>query len=128
MKKVLLIVAIVMVAVMIATVFVGCSAEEYQKQLEKEGYTVSVYKGDKIKDNSVEFMVKGKKDDSSAYVSITKYKTVADAEKARNAEMEDVGGSSLLPWLSATLELAGYDKKVSGEGQIVKVEVSKKDS
>lgn len=41
MKKLVLVISIVMVAVLLCLACVGCSAENYETKLEKKGYTVT---------------------------------------------------------------------------------------
>lgn len=97
-----------MVAVIIATVFVGCSAESYKNQLEKKGYTVTVadnaaslkivtgslklagldLKGD------IEYIVSGVKDDSMVcYIKFEKSKDASSFRKEAKSGDVKVGGT-----------------------------------
>ncbi len=124
MKKVLLVVAVLMVAVMLTVVFVGCSAEDYKKQLEKDGYKTTVLTDETDAgefaiaaivaglslgfdiDGDMEYVVSGVKDGSS--VTIIKFEESSDAKELRKQ-----------------IKNSDSDAKVGGTGKVVKITINK---
>lgn len=127
MKKVLLVVTVLMIAVMLTTMFVGCSAEDYKKQLEKKDYSVVVATNGDIAGKAtmasalatlklagievkgdLEYIVFGTKSDS--VVTIIKFEKSGDASALKKQVKSDAKDS---------------DVKVSGTGKVVKLTISK---
>lgn len=128
MKKVLLVVTVLMIAVILTTMFVGCSAEDYKKQLEKKGYSVVVATNGDIAGKAamasalaslklaginvkgdLEYIVVGTKSDS--LVTIIKFEKSSDASSIRK---------------QAKSEAKDSDVKVGGTGKVVKITISDK--
>lgn len=128
MKKVLLIVVVLMIAVMLTTLFVGCSAEDYKKQYEKKGYTVTMATDDSLSgqaaklsakaligatgikvNGDLDYIVVGVKDDS--IVAVIKFENSKDASNLRK---------------QAKSEAKDSDVKVSGTGKVVKLTINNK--
>lgn len=132
MKKIILVIAVVMIAVMLTALFVGCSAENYQKQLEKKGYQVVAVKNEGLGKaaigtfvatlkasgldlkGSVEYMVTGTKDDSM--VVIVKFEKSSDASAYKKQAKSEAKDSEEL----------GMKVKVGGTGKVVKITTTKK--
>lgn len=84
-KKVIIsIIAVILLVAVLGTFLVACSAESYQKKLEKKGYTVSTYKPDKDEEDEIEWGITATKGAllNGDSVSVIKYKTLDDAKKA----------------------------------------------
>lgn len=124
MKKVILVVAVLMIAVMLTTLFVACSAEDYKKQYTKKGYDVQVASdslsmvsmtailkssGLNIK-GDLEFIVLGMKEDS--IVTVLKFENASDAKALRKEAKNDKDDSVKV--------------KVGGTGKVVKIQIDKK--
>lgn len=127
MKKIILVVAVVMIAVMLTALFVGCSAESYEKQLKNKGYEVTTVKNEglgKVTINafvatlkaggidlkgSIEYMVTGANDDTM--VVIVKFEKSADANAYRKQAKSEAKDAEEL----------GLKIKVAGTGKVVKV-------
>lgn len=92
-KKIISIVAIIMLVAVLSIALVACNAENYEKRLEKAGYEVVVLEGDEAKEEanseaSVEWVVTAMK--GTNIVSIVKYSKLDDA-KAAEADLEKLG-------------------------------------
>ena len=103
MKKILLVVCVVMVAVLLATMFVACSAEDYAKKLEKKDYKVVSATSDNTAamiaarsaakvlignvEANLEFIVFGAKEGSM--VAYIKFEESSDAKKLVDALKEN---------------------------------------
>ena len=122
MKKIILVVAVVMIAVMLTVLFVGCSAEDYKKQLENKGYTATAITNETAMAGAVlglkvsgidvkgkmEYVVTGTKDGSS--VTIIKFEKSSDASSVRKSAKDNAKG----------------DVKVGGSGKVVKITITTK--
>ena len=89
MKKIILVVCIVMVVVLLATMFVACSAEDYAKKLEKKHYKTVRVTGDNAgalayamagvgAKGDVKFIVSGTKDGFT--ITYIKFEKSSDAK------------------------------------------------
>lgn len=104
MKKLVLVVSIVMIAVLLCVACVGCSAEDYKKKLEKDGYSVvfTVTNEDSTAaqialsaakrlfdlDGDVEYIVYGYRDQGGTCAYI-KYEKTSDAKDFVEAVKSD---------------------------------------
>ena len=93
-KKVIIsIIAVVLLVAVLGTVLVACNKEDYQKRLEKKGYSKVVSGSDIIgaigfSSNTIEWDIHYAKDNES--VSVVKYKNSDDAKDAYNSYKEDL--------------------------------------
>ena len=84
-KKVIVsIIAVILLVAVLGTVLVACNKEDYQKRLEKKGYSVGsgtdVLGAFGLSSNTVEWSLSAVKDNEG--VSITKYRNGDDAKDA----------------------------------------------
>ena len=84
-KKVIIsIIAVILLVAVLGTVLVACNKEDYQKRLEKKGYSVGsgtdVLGAFGLSSNTVEWSLSAVKDNEG--VSITKYRNGDDAKDA----------------------------------------------
>ena len=84
-KKVIIsIIAVILLVAVLGTVLVACNKEDYQKRLEKKGYSVGsgtdVLGAFGLSSNTVEWSLSAVKDNEG--VSITKYRNGDDAKEA----------------------------------------------
>lgn len=105
MKKLVLVISIVMVAVLLCLACIGCSAENYETKLEKKGYTVTYASKDgnlveqsalsaaKILfglEGDVEFVVWGVKSGSTvAYIKFTETSDAKDFVEAVKSDSSE---------------------------------------
>ena len=90
-KKVMAIVAVIALVAILGVCLVACNAEDYQKKLEKKGYTVVSTEGG----DTVEWALKGSKMEGATYntVNIVKYVNTDDA-KAAETDAKKVYGEN----------------------------------
>ena len=83
-KTIIAIVAVIALVAILGTVLVACGKEDYQKRLEKKGYSfgsaTDVLNAFGLSSNTVEWSLSAAKDNDS--VSITKYRNGDDAKDA----------------------------------------------
>ena len=89
-KTIIAIVAVIALVAVLGVVLMACSAESYQKKLEKKGYSVSTYKVDKEDQDDVEWGLVATKGLLSEAVYIVKYKSLDDAKDAER-DQKDLG-------------------------------------
>ncbi len=93
-KKVIIsIIAVIALVAILGTVLVACNQEDYQKRLEKKGYSKVVSGSDIIgaigfSSNTIEWDIHYAKDNE--YVYVVKYKNADDAKKAYNDAKEEL--------------------------------------
>lgn len=83
-KKVIIsIIAVILLVAVLGTVLVACNKEDYQKRLEKKGYSVAsatdLIGAVGLQSSTVEWSLTATKDNEA--VSITKYRNADDAKK-----------------------------------------------
>ena len=94
-KKVISIVAIIVLVAILGVCLVACNADSYAKKLEKAGYEVQTFTGDEAKDEAegVKWAVMGVKRDGLTLksVSVLAFDNADDAKEYANNATDLVG-------------------------------------
>ncbi len=108
-KKIISIVAIIMLVAVLSIALVACNAENYEKRLEKAGYTVKAEEAPEDEED-IKFVVSGMKGLSDGVIVIG-YKSIKAAKAAENGDVVQM--------LKATLDYLPGDVVVERQSSVL---------